>query len=114
MSDELHDHARQIAESFHTSYERLAPKFGYKTRKPTRGPWDDLPGSNRVLMIATVLDLIESGVIVPGVHVAGLGEREENVAKAKRERQARERERVEPVDPAMVMERATAVWDMGN
>lgn len=30
----------EMAEKFHETYERLAPKFGYKTRKASAAPWD--------------------------------------------------------------------------
>ena len=39
------------ARLFHENYERLAPKFGYETRKATRTPW---PPANADLMRATV------------------------------------------------------------
>lgn len=45
--------AEQLARMFHETYERLAPQFGYKTRNESAVPFDDVPESNRKLMIAT-------------------------------------------------------------
>lgn len=44
--------AEQLAELFHTTYETLAPEFGYETRKERAKPWADVPEQNRQLMIA--------------------------------------------------------------
>jgi hypothetical protein len=55
--------AGQIAEQFHTTYERLAPAFNYQTRPASAKPWDKVPAHNRNLMIATVADLMRRGVI---------------------------------------------------
>lgn len=45
--------AEDVAKLFHETYERLAPAFGYKTRKDTAVKWDELPARNKNLMIAT-------------------------------------------------------------
>lgn len=42
----------QVARLFHETYERLAPQFGYETRKASAKPWDEVPKNNRDLMIA--------------------------------------------------------------
>jgi hypothetical protein len=55
--------AYRIARAFHDTYERLAPDFGYRTREESAVPWEQVPSRNRILMIATVQDLIERGVI---------------------------------------------------
>lgn len=55
----------QIAEQFHTTYERLAPKFGYTTRIESRTGWENVPDNNKALMTATVKSLIARGVIKP-------------------------------------------------
>jgi hypothetical protein len=55
----------QIAEQFHNTYERLAPKFGYVTRIESRTGWQNVPDENKALMIATVKSLIARGVIKP-------------------------------------------------
>lgn len=52
MSDPTH-----IARLFHETYERLAPSFGYETRKASAVPWDDVPESNRRLMIAVAAEV---------------------------------------------------------
>lgn len=43
----------RLAKMFHDSYEELAPMFGYKTRTASAVPWEQVPESNRNLMIAT-------------------------------------------------------------
>ena len=43
-----------IARRFHETYERLAPEFGYETRRASAVAWEDVPENNRALMIATV------------------------------------------------------------
>lgn len=55
--------ATRVARLFHYNYERLAPRFGYGTRVWGR-VWDDLPQSNRDLMVAVVETLVDRGVIV--------------------------------------------------
>lgn len=45
--------SEQVAKLFHDTYERLAPEHGYKTRKASAVPWEDVPEKNRALMIAT-------------------------------------------------------------
>ena len=55
--------AEEIAQAFHEAYERLAPVFQYETRKASAVPWKNVPHNNQLLMIATVEDLLERGVI---------------------------------------------------
>jgi len=43
-----------LAREFHEAYERLAPEFGYETRRESAVPWEDVPEANRRLMEATV------------------------------------------------------------
>lgn len=45
--------AEQLARLFHEAYERLAPDYGYSTRKASAKPWAEVPEQNRLLMIAT-------------------------------------------------------------
>lgn len=42
-----------LAQLFHEEYERLALHLGYQTREDSRVPWEDVPETNRSLMIAT-------------------------------------------------------------
>ena len=42
----------QLARKFHSTYEALAPSFGYETREDSRRPWEEVPEGNRRLMIA--------------------------------------------------------------
>lgn len=44
--------AEQVAKLFHETYERLAPAFGYSTRKSSRVEWEQVPQKNRALMVA--------------------------------------------------------------
>lgn len=68
---ELSDPVLEIAQAFHEAYERLAPAFRYQTRAALRGTtheaWEQVPVENRALMCATVLELIQQGVIWPRV-----------------------------------------------
>jgi hypothetical protein len=57
--------AEEIAKEFHTSYEKLASNHGYSTRKSNAVPWDKVLPSNKSLIIATVQDLLDRGVILP-------------------------------------------------
>lgn len=54
MTDLRTGTAEQIAQAFHEHYERLAPDFGYKTRRDSAKPWTEVPEQNRRLMVATV------------------------------------------------------------
>lgn len=52
-----------IAAAFHEAYERLAPDYDYDTREESAVPWEGVPEANKRLMVATVRDLRERGVI---------------------------------------------------
>jgi len=54
MADETTLTPERIAHTFHDAYEALAPAFGYRTRAASSKPWEQIPASNRDLMIATV------------------------------------------------------------
>lgn len=41
----------QLARFFHNTYEDLAPTYGYRTRRASAVPWDDVPEDNKNLMI---------------------------------------------------------------
>jgi hypothetical protein len=49
----------EIAQMFHEIYERLAPQFGYETRKSSAKPWSEVPEQNKKLMIATCDEVLE-------------------------------------------------------
>ena len=49
--------AEALAQRFHETYERLAPSFGYETRKESAKPWCDVPEQNRRLMIAVCAEI---------------------------------------------------------
>jgi hypothetical protein len=52
----------QLAELFHTTYERLAPSFGYETRPGTAKPWSEIPedNNNKRLMIAVAREVLQA------------------------------------------------------
>lgn len=59
--------AEELAQLFHDTYEKLAPDYGYETRKASAVLWSDVPEPNKSLMIAVadkVLDRIklEAGI----------------------------------------------------
>ena len=55
--------AEQLAQLFHDHYERLAPEFGYSTRKTSAVPWSEVPEPNKSLMIAVAKNVLrELGV----------------------------------------------------
>jgi len=56
-------YAEHLAKVFHDTYEDLAPSCGYQTRKESAVPWDDVPRSNKVLMIAVCRELLNKGLI---------------------------------------------------
>lgn len=51
--------AAKLAERFHETYERLAPRFGYRTREASAKPWADVPPENKALMIAVCTELLQ-------------------------------------------------------
>lgn len=40
----------ELAKKFHELYERLAPNFGYETRKESAVAWENVPVKNKALM----------------------------------------------------------------
>lgn len=52
------DEADALAKRFHETYERLAPDFGYETRKDSAVPWENVPEKNKALMRAVCAELI--------------------------------------------------------
>lgn len=51
--------AEQVAQEFHEAYERLAPSFGYETRKESAVTWADVPEPNKSLMIAVAGEVLK-------------------------------------------------------
>lgn len=49
----------QLAQFFHETYERLAPKYKYETRKESAVPWSEVPDNNKKLMIAVAGEVLE-------------------------------------------------------
>jgi hypothetical protein len=68
--------AEQLAQFFHESYERLAPQFGYKTRKESAKPWADVPEQNRKLMTAVCAEVLTQAA-------AQLAEKEREIERLK-------------------------------
>jgi hypothetical protein len=52
--------AETLARNFHEAYERLAPEFGYETRKDSAVTWELVPERNRQLMIAVCTELLRA------------------------------------------------------
>lgn len=50
--------AEALARRFHETYERLAPDFGYETRKASAVPWEQVPENNRRLMTAVASEIL--------------------------------------------------------
>jgi hypothetical protein len=50
--------AEELARAFHETYERLAPEFGYETRRESAVPWEEVPENNKRLMIAVCEELL--------------------------------------------------------
>lgn len=48
----------ELARRFHEHYERLAPAFGYETKKESAVPWSRVPENNKRLMVATAAAIL--------------------------------------------------------
>jgi hypothetical protein len=53
--------AEALARRFHEAYERLAPAYGYRTREESAVPWEEVPETNRSLMVAVAAEIIAEG-----------------------------------------------------
>ena len=51
--------AENLARRFHETYEKLAPSFGYETKKDSAVQWADVPEKNKNLMIATCKAILD-------------------------------------------------------
>lgn len=49
----------QAARTFHETYERLAPRYNYKTRPESAVPWSKVPHENKALMIETTRAVVD-------------------------------------------------------
>jgi predicted kinase len=54
--------AEALARRFHETYERLAPDFGYETRKASAVPWENVPEKNKNLMRAVCAELLKPSI----------------------------------------------------
>lgn len=52
--------AEHVAHLFHDFYERLAPDYGYETRKESAVRWSHVPDNNRRLMIAVAGEVLHT------------------------------------------------------
>jgi hypothetical protein len=50
--------AFELARFFHQEYERLAPDYGYETKKESAVPWEQVPLPNRRLMVAVAESIL--------------------------------------------------------
>lgn len=53
--------SEDLAKKFHETYERLAPSYGYETRRESAVPWEDVPANNRKLMTAVCEEILSHG-----------------------------------------------------
>ena len=49
----------ELAKLFHETYERLAPRYGYKTREASAVPWEEVPPTNKRLMVAVAGEVLK-------------------------------------------------------
>lgn len=49
--------SEETAKMFHATYERLAPSYGYETRRESAKPWEEVPEDNRHLMAAVASEV---------------------------------------------------------
>jgi hypothetical protein len=63
MTPEELEIAHRIAKEFHETYERLAPTFGYRTRKASAVKWEYVPEDNKLLMVAVIGELLDRKII---------------------------------------------------
>ncbi len=54
-----------LARAFHETYERLAPSYGYETRRASAVPWEQVPENNKQLMIAVCEELLRGVLSEP-------------------------------------------------
>lgn len=47
----------RVAKLFHATYEELAPAHGWDTQEASRRSWEEVPASNRTLMVATAMEV---------------------------------------------------------
>lgn len=66
--------AEDVARLFHETYERLAPSFGYETRRASAVPWEQVPERNRSLMVAVAGEVATAVRATRDAEVAALVE----------------------------------------
>lgn len=78
--------AEGLAHNFHDSYEHQAPEFGYKTRKESAVPWEEVPLANRQLMIAVCREVVIEQLTLMPCHVTGMHTPDHAAGKEKRDK----------------------------
>lgn len=63
--------AEAMARRWHDTYERLAPAYGYTTRRESARPWHHVPAANRRLMIATAQAILDQDALAAHEETAG-------------------------------------------
>lgn len=63
MSPEELDQARTIAKTLHETYVKLAPNYGITLMLHN---WENLPESNKLLLVGVIADLLDKKVIAKG------------------------------------------------
>lgn len=66
--------AEELAQLFHDTYEKLAPDYGYETRKASAVPWSDVPEPNKSLMIAVADKVLDRIKLEAGISWKNTGE----------------------------------------
>lgn len=80
-----------LAQRFHEEYERLAPSFGYQTRKESAKPWAEVPARNKALMIAVCKELLDDPTIAEALEQERREQRTANIVSGSIPRPSSER-----------------------
>ncbi len=64
MVNNPNNHIENIARLFHARYEIQSNLLGWNTQSNCKVPFDELPESNKNVMIATVRDVLALGLLV--------------------------------------------------
>lgn len=51
--------SEELAKFFHDEYDKLAPRYGWRTQISTQVTFDQLPDNNRALMVAVCEQVVE-------------------------------------------------------
>lgn len=56
----------RIARAWHEAFRKLSSQYGHRPRTESDRPWSAVPENQRMLMMATVRELVAVGMIEPG------------------------------------------------